>query len=122
MIYGNAPWHSPWWAEICRCAEKNGSSAAEIIDLVSRQHAMGMPVGEDGYFVLAFTEDNALLAWIAVGRNAREWVGQAELQARAIAKALGMTKMRIEDSRRGWERLLPHWTRVGDDLELLIDG
>jgi hypothetical protein len=53
-------------------------------------------------------------------RNAREWVGQAEFQARAIAKALGMTKMRIEDSRRGWERLLPHWTRVGDDLEIKV--
>ena len=116
------PWQSVWWPEIVKTAEKNGSSAAEIVDLVSRQHAMGMPVGEDGYFVLAFTEDNALLAWIAVGRNAREWVERAETQAMAIAKALGMTKMRIEDSRRGWERLLPHWTRVGDDLELDCDG
>lgn len=116
------PWRSPWWDAIVKCAEKNGSSASEIIDLVSRQHAAGMPVGPDGFFVLAFTEDNALLAWIAVGRNARAWVGQAETQATAIARALGMTKLRIEDGRRGWERLLPHWTRVGDDLELLIDG
>lgn len=83
---------------------------------------MGMPVGVDGYFVLAFTEDNALLAWIAVGRNARTWVKQAESQAKAIAKALGIKKLRIEDGRRGWERLLPHWTRVGDDLESDCDG
>lgn len=83
---------------------------------------MGMPVGEDGFFVLAFTTDNALLAWIAVGRDAREWVGQAEAQAKVIARTLGMTKLRIEDSRRGWERLLPHWKRVGDDLELDCDG
>lgn len=114
------PWSSIWWPEIVKCAEKNGSSAAEIIELVGKQHAMGMAVGRDGYFVLAFTEDNALLAWIAVGRNAREWVGQAETQARAIARAFGLTKLRIEDGRRGWERLLPHWTRVGDDLEVEV--
>ncbi len=111
-----APWASEWWPEIVKCAEKGGHTAAEIIEEVSAGKAVGWPV-DDGFLLLARTHDDALLIWIGVGKGVRDWCGKAEEQVGAFAKSVGCHKLRIE-GRKGWQRVLPHWTRVGDDLEL----
>lgn len=110
------PWLSPWWGEIVKCAERGGHTAAEIIEEVSAGKAVGWPV-DDGFLLLARTHDDALLIWLGVGKGVRDWCGKAEEQVGAFAKAIGCHKLRIE-GRKGWQRILPHWTRVGDDLEL----
>lgn len=112
------PWRSSWWPEIVKCAERGGHTAAEIIEEVSAGKAVGWPV-DDGFLLLARTHDDALLIWIGVGRGVRNWCGKAEEQVGAFAKAIGCHKLRIE-GRKGWQRILPHWTRVGDDLELAL--
>lgn len=115
-----APWRSSWWPEICRCAEKGGHSAAEIIEEVEAGKAVGWPVA-DGFLLLARTHDDAMLVWIGVGRGVRGWFADAERDVGAFARTVGCNRLRIE-GRKGWRRILPHWTQVGDDLELLIDG
>lgn len=112
------PWLSKWWLQVIDTAEKYGSSAATVIDQVQRQHAFGLEVNPDGHIVAAFAVDGAIVVWIAVGKNARSWIGPAEQELIRIGRRLGMSKLRIEEGRKGWARLLPHWTPVGDDLEL----
>lgn len=114
------PWASEWWPEIVKCAEKNGHTAAEIIEEVATGKAIGWPV-RDGFLLLARTADDAILVWIGVGRGVRNWCAEAEAEVSAFARSVGCHKLRIE-GRRGWQRVLPHWTRVGEDLELICDG
>lgn len=115
------PWLSRWWPEIVTLAEKGGSSAAEVIDKVTRQHAFGLEVHPDSHLVVACAEDGALVVWLGVGRNARSWIGEAEAELRRQAARLDMTSLRIE-GRKGWRRLLPHWEPVGEDLTLNLQG
>ena len=110
------PWRSRYWPEIVACAEKNGSSAAEIIEKVGAGHAIGWPV-DGGYLVLCRAEDDALVVWIGVGRKVRHWCGKAESDVSEFARAIGCRALRVE-GRKGWRRILPHWKRVGDDLVL----
>lgn len=110
------PWASDWWPQLVKCAERGGRTAAEIIDEVTTGKAIGWPVS-DGFLLLARTENDEILIWLGVGKGVRNWCGQAEEQLSAFARAVGCNKLKIE-GRRGWQRILPHWTRVGDDLEL----
>lgn len=110
------PWHSTWWPEIVKCAERGGHSASEVIEEVSAGRAIGWPVDE-GYLVLCRTAKDEILIWLGVGKGVRKWCGQAEAEIGQFARAVGCSKLRIE-GRKGWQRILPHWTRVGEDLEL----
>lgn len=83
-------------------------------------HAIGWPV-RDGFLVLVRAADDALVVWIGVGRGVRGWCGEAEAAVSAFAREIGCRCLRIE-GRRGWRRILPHWERVGDDLELEVHG
>ena len=112
------PWSSEWWPDIVKCAEKNGHTAAEIIEEVEAGKAIGWPV-RDGFLLLARTADDAILVWIGVGKGVRNWFAEAEADVGAFARSVGCHKLRIE-GRKGWQRVLPHWTRVGDDLELRV--
>lgn len=112
------PWSSVWWADIVKTAERGGHTAAEIIEEVASGKAVGWPV-RDGYLLLARTHDDALLIWVGCGRGVRNWCGEAEEQISAFAKSIGCNRLRIE-GRRGWRRILPHWTQIGDDLELIL--
>jgi len=113
-----APWESRWWDQIVKCAERGGHTAAEIIEEVAKGHAIGWPV-DDGFLVLARTEDDRILIWLGVGRGVRNWCGKAEKEVSEFARAIGCKALRIE-GRRGWRRILPHWKQVGEDLELDI--
>lgn len=113
-----APWLSDWWPQICETAERGGHTAAEIIEEVATGKAIGWPVS-GGFLLLARTADDAILIWIGVGKGVRNWCGKAEAEISAFAKAVGCNKLKIE-GRRGWQKILPHWTRVGDDLELPV--
>ena len=99
-----------------KCAERGGHTAAEIIEEVSSGKAIGWPV-DNGFLVLARTHDDAILIWLGVGESVRKWCGKAEVEIGAFAKTVGCNKLKIE-GRRGWRRILPHWTQIGDDLEL----
>ena len=110
------PWHSPWWSELVKCAERGGHSASEIIEEVSAGHAMGWPV-DDGFLVITRSEDDAILVWLGVGRGVRTWNEKAERELLGLARSIGCTRLRIE-GRPGWRRILSHWTQVGDRLEL----
>lgn len=101
-----------------KCAEKGGHTAAEIIEEVATGKAIGWPV-DGGFLLLARTADDAVLIWIGVGRGVRTWCADAEAKVGAFARSVGCHKLRIE-GRKGWQRILPHWTRVGDDLELRV--
>lgn len=111
-----APWDSLWWPRVIETAERNGHSEAEIVEAFRDGHAVGWDVGE-GYLILARTEDDALLVWIGVGRGVRKWSDEATREVVAFSRAIGCDRLRIT-GRKGWQRVLPHWTRVGDDLEL----
>jgi hypothetical protein len=113
-----APWHSVWWDEIVRCAERGGKTAADIIEKVSLGHAMGWPV-DNGFLVLERTTDDKLRIWLGVGLGVRDWCRSAEREVSAFAREIGCHCLSIE-GRRGWRRILPHWTQVGDDLELKL--
>lgn len=110
------PWLSEWWPEIVKCAERGGHSALEIVEEVCLGHATGWPV-EGGYLVLARTEDDRMLVWIGVGSGVRDWCGKAEREVSGFARSVGCVALRIE-GRKGWRRILPHWTPIGEDLEL----
>lgn len=112
------PWSSSWWPDIVKTAERGGSTASDIIDKVSAGHAMGWPV-DGGFLVLERTTDDALRIWIGCGINVRDWCGTAEREVSAFAKEIGCNRLLIE-GRRGWRRILPHWTQIGDDLELKL--
>ena len=111
-----APWQSQWWPDIVKCAERGGKTAADIIEECGRGHAMGWPV-DGGFLVLCRAEDDALVVWIGVGRGVRDWCAKAEKEVSAFARAVGCRALRIE-GRKGWRRILPHWTQIGEDLEL----
>lgn len=102
-----------------KCAERGGHTASEVIEEVMKGHAIGWPV-DGGFLVLCRTEDDAILIWLGVGRGVRKWCGSAEADISAFARSIGCNKLRIE-GRKGWQRVLPHWTRVGDDLELPLN-
>lgn len=110
------PWLSEWWPEIVKCAERGGHSEQEVVEEVTRGHAIGFPV-PDGFLVLARTEHDEMLVWIGVGRGVRHWCGEAERAVSELARSVGCKKLKIE-GRKGWQRVLPHWTRVGEHLEL----
>lgn len=110
------PWESPWWPEIVKCAKRGGHTAAEVIEETVTGKAVGWPV-DGGFLLLARTADDALLVWIGVGQGVRNWCGEAEARVSEFARAIGCNRLKIE-GRKGWQRILPHWTRVGDDLEL----
>lgn len=112
------PWHTKWWPEIVRTAEKGGHSAIEVVDKVSAGHAIGWPV-DGGYLVLCRSDDDRIVVWIGVGVGVRQWCGQAEKDVSAFARSVGCIALRIE-GRKGWRRILPHWKQVGDDLELPV--
>ena len=112
------PWSSIWWPQIVETAERGGSSATDIIDKVSAGHAMGWPV-DNGFLVLERTEDDAIRIWIGVGLGVREWCRTAEREISAFGREIGCNRLLIE-GRKGWRRILPHWTQIGDDLELMI--
>ena len=99
-------------------AERNGHSEAEIREAFDNGHAVGWDVG-DGYLILARTEDDALLVWIGVGRGVRAWSEEATQAVGAFARLVGCDRLRIT-GRKGWQRVLRHWDRVGDDLELMV--
>lgn len=112
------PWDSEWWPQIVKCAERGGSQASDIIEKVGAGHAIGWPVA-DGFLVLERTFDDRLRIWIGVGKGVRHWCGEAEAAVSAFARAIGCRCLLIE-GRKGWQRILPHWTRVGEDLELRL--
>lgn len=114
-----APWLTEWWPQIVATGARGGQSAAHIIDKIVKGHSVGFPVGYDAYLVLDRAEDDALVISIGVGRNVRSWCGDAEASLIAFGRAVGCHKLRIE-GRKGWRRILPHWARVGDDLELMV--
>lgn len=77
---------------------------------------MGWPV-DGGFLVLERTTDDRLRIWIGVGRDVRRWWRDAEREVSAFAREIGCDRLLIE-GRKGWRRILPHWTKIGDDLEL----
>lgn len=81
---------------------------------------MGWPV-DNGFLVLERTEDDSIRIWIGVGLNARQWCGTAEREISAFAREIGCNRLLIE-GRKGWRRILPHWTQIGDDLELPLEN
>jgi hypothetical protein len=97
------------------CAEKGGSSETEL----RRKIAMGHTVlweTSNGTLALDRTTDDACIAWLGAGKNViREWLAQEPAIA-AWAKEQGCRVLRLE-GRRGWLRVLPHWTFKG-----MIDG
>ena len=101
-----------------KCAEKGGHTAAEIIEETGAGRAIGWPV-DGGFLLLARTHDDAMLIWIGVGQGVRNWCRDAEAKVSAFAKAVGCNRLKIE-GRKGWRKILPHWTQVGDDLELML--
>ena len=113
-----APWLSNWWPQIIETAKRGGSSATDIIDKVSAGHAMCWPV-DNGFLVIERTEDDAIRIWIGCGLGVREWCGSAEREISAFAREIGCNRLLIE-GRKGWRRILPHWTQIGDDLELKL--
>lgn len=112
------PWHSEFWPEIVKTAERGGHTAAQIIEEVGKGHAMGWPV-DGGFLVLCRSEDDRLVIWIGVGRGVRQWCGQAEKEISEFARAIGCVALRIE-GRRGWRRILQHWSQDGERLELSL--
>ena len=115
-----APWLSKWWPQIIKCAERGGSTEADIIEKVELGHATGWPV-DGGFLVLERTTDDKLRIWLGVGIGVRRWCREAEREVSAFAREIGCHCLLIE-GRRGWRRVLPHWTRVGEDLELRIEA
>lgn len=81
-------------------------------------HAMGWPV-DGGFLVLERTTDDAIRIWLGVGEGVRGWCRVAEDEVSAFAREIGCNRLLIE-GRKGWQRILPHWTQVGDDLELPV--
>lgn len=112
------PWSSEWWPLIVKTAERGGHTANDVIVEVMKGHAIGWPV-DGGYLVLCRTEDDRILIWIGVGEGVRKWCGQAEAEIVEFARSIGCVALRIE-GRKGWRRILPHWTQIGDDLELKL--
>lgn len=112
------PWESRWWPALCKCAAEGGSNGGEIIEKVLKGHSMGWPTA-DGFLVLDNAEDGACVIWLGVGNAVRDWCGEAEREVSAFARESGCTKLRIE-GRKGWRRVLPHWTVVGENLELSL--
>ena len=110
------PWLSPWWAALVRCAEKGGHTGLDIVERVSAGRATGWPTAS-GYLVLERTEDRKLRIWLGVGRDVRRWCGEAERLVSDFARSVDCRALLIE-GRRGWRRILPHWTPKGEDLEL----
>jgi len=83
-------------------------------------HAMGWPV-DGGFLVLERTVDDAIRIWIGVGIGVRQWCRTAEREVSAFAREIGCNRLIIE-GRKGWRRILPHWTQVGEDLELPLEN
>ena len=114
------PWLTPWWGELVKCAERGGYSGWDIVHKVSSGHSVGFPVGDMGFLMLDRAEDNALVVWLGVGREVRLWHDIAEQYVSEFARAIGCDRLRIE-GRRGWRRILKHWTVNDDgDLELML--
>lgn len=115
------PWHSVWWPEIVKCAERGGHSAAEIIEEVSTGKAIGWPV-QGGFLLLARTADDFMLIWLCAGKNVRGWWREAEKEVGEFARSVGCVGLRLE-GRRGWRRILPHWQVVSDeDMILMLEN
>lgn len=115
------PWHSAWWPKIVKCAERGGHSASEIIEKVSLGHAMGWPV-DGGFLVLERTEDDFIRIWLCAGRDVRSWWRDAEREVSMLAREVGCVGLKLE-GRRGWRRILPHWTPISDeDLILMLEN
>jgi hypothetical protein len=105
--------NTPWWPELVACAERGGSTEAELKAKLAAGHSMLWPV-IGGCLVIDRTVDDAIVAWLGVGRGARNWTRTAEQQIGGLARSLGCSRLRIE-GRRGWQRHFPHWTVKGTD-------
>lgn len=112
------PWASEWWQPLEDLAVRGGSKPGELKEKIEAGHAMIWPV-ESGHLVISRTEDDFLLVWLCVGKNVRDWWRSAEHGVSALARSVGCKGLRLE-GRRGWRKILPHWTPVGDEDLVLI--
>lgn len=107
------PWSSHWWPDIVKTAERGGHTANDVIVEVMKGHAIGWPV-DGGYLVLCRTERDELLIWLCAGKNVRSWWRDAERDVSAFARSIGCVALRLE-GRKGWRKILPHWTVLSDE-------
>lgn len=73
-------------------------------------------IGDTGFVLAVANTDNEIEVLAAGGSNARACVEPWEAAMRADPRHKGMT-IKIENARRGWKRLLPHW-----ECENMADG
>ena len=99
------------WQQLVACAEKGGSSEAELQRKIDEGHTVLWPT-ENGCLALDRAVDGACVIWLGVG-DMRQIVAQEEAII-AWAKERGCTSVRIE-GRKGWQRIFPHWHNAGWD-------
>jgi len=67
----------------------------------------------------SMTEDDGIEVWLGAGKRAQDWLPDMERLIAGDGVAHGAKYLRVI-GRRGWVRLLPHWTatKTGDDWTL----
>lgn len=102
-----------WWPALVACAERGGSNEAELRRKMALGHTVLWPV-VGGCLALDRAEDDALVVWLGVGDG--KALRTAERGVVGFARDIGCDRLRIE-GRKGWKRLLTHWTIVDEDSE-----
>lgn len=97
--------------ELAACAERGGSSGGELQAKIAAGHTALCPTN-GGCLALDKAEDGAMVVWLGVGR--RQSLMALEELVKDYARVNGCNRLRIE-GRRGWARVLPHWTRRDED-------
>lgn len=77
-------------------------------------------VGDRCWCFTVINDQNEIEVWLAGGRDIHACLGPWEAAMRAHPAHRGMTMW--AEARKGWRRLLPHWTLEGDVLTTRIAG
>lgn len=107
---------------LAKVIERGGHNWDEICRKIDEKHCQLWLVVTDrpiAALVTQCTVDDELEILIAGGESAASWVAIAERDIGGFARANGLKLMRIW-GRKGWMRLLPHWTVMGVEDDLVI--
>ena len=105
--------------ELEALAIKGGAKPGDLQRKLDDCHSIIWPV-DGGCFVLDCATDDALVVWLAIGKGALKALMEAEQEIAAFARRNGCTRLRIE-GRKGWKRLLPHWTCVENNEMVTLE-
>ena len=119
------PWPAGMWGYLERIAQRSSGRylACDLAALVSGNRVAAWLVLVDAVDrglilteILIYPQLKAVRVFGLAGDGMEDWLDAAEAEITAFGESRGCSRLEA-GGRSGWERVLPHWRKIGVEME-----